>query len=353
MWEASPEVVWVVAVIGAITAFFAATVGLVQNDIKKVIAYSTCSQLGYMVFACGVSAYSVSLFHLFNHAFFKALLFLSAGSVIHALADEQDLRKMGAVISRQPMTYSAMLIGSLALMGTPFLTGFYSKDTIIEMAYGAYKVEGTMGHWLLTISAGMTAFYSMRLIYAAFIASPQGTKRVFESAHEPGIAMSLPLVILAIASIYIGYVMKDLMIGVGSPYIEFVGKETHHAMESEFMPVFIKWIPVILSGIGGVLGIAIYPLRSTKISKEIYTFLNNKWHFDQIYNAFVVKPLLSAGHNITYKILDRGLIEELGPSGIVSRIGILARESSKIQSGQIYHYCLVVLIGTIVLIMFA
>ncbi len=135
-----------VAIVGALTAFFGATVGLVQNDIKKVIAYSTCSQLGYMVFACGVSAYATSLFHLFNHAFFKALLFLSAGSVIHALADEQDLRKMGAVIGRQPLTYTAMLIGSLALMGTPFLTGFYSKDAIIEMAYGAYRIEGTIGH---------------------------------------------------------------------------------------------------------------------------------------------------------------------------------------------------------------
>jgi NADH-ubiquinone oxidoreductase chain 5 len=139
-------VVTTIAIVGALTAFFGATVGLVQNDIKKVIAYSTCSQLGYMVFACGISAYSTSLFHLFNHAFFKALLFLSAGSVIHSLADEQDLRKMGAIISRQPMTYTAILIGSLALMGTPFLTGFYSKDAIIEMAYGSYEVHGTIGH---------------------------------------------------------------------------------------------------------------------------------------------------------------------------------------------------------------
>jgi len=238
-------------------------------------------------------------------------------------------------------------------MGTPFLTGFYSKDTIIELAYGAYKLEGTIGHWLLSISAGMTAFYSMRLVHAAFISKPQGTKKVYEGAHEPGPAMSIPLVLLAIASIYIGYVMKDVMIGVGSPFIEFVGKEAHHSMESEFIPVIVKWVPAILSLIGATLGIIIYPLSSTKVSKQFYTFLNNKWHFDQIYNSLIVKPVLTAGYSITYKILDRGLIEEVGPSGIVSQIGTLARESSRVQSGQIYHYCLVVLIGTIVFILYS
>ncbi len=351
LWETSPIVVMAIAIVGAVTAFFGATVGLVQNDIKKVIAYSTCSQLGYMVFACGVSAYSTSLFHLFNHAFFKALLFLSAGSVIHALADEQDLRKMGAILFKQPLTYTAMLIGSLALMGTPFLTGFYSKDAIIEFAYAAYNVQGTLGHWLLSLSAGMTAFYSMRLLHAAFFTTPQGTKTVLENAHEPGIAMSLPLVLLTICSIYIGYVMKDMMVGVASPYLEFVGKFDHHHIESEFMPTFIKWIPVIFSAIGAFLGIILYPFKSSSISKDLYTYLNNKWHFDLIYNSVFVKPIMDLGYSVTYKILDRGVIEEIGPSGIVNQISRLSRLSSIFQSGQIYHYCLIVLIGTILFIL--
>jgi len=185
IWGSSPLVVLVIAILGATTAFFGATVGLVQNDIKKVIAYSTCSQLGYMVFAIGVGAYNLSLFHLFNHAFFKALLFLSAGSVIHAIIDEQDLRKMGALIRQQPTTYTSILIGSLALMGTPFLTGFYSKDGIIEIAYGSYNIEGTLGHWLLCLSAGFTGFYSLRLLFAVFLADSQGNRQVLTLAHEP------------------------------------------------------------------------------------------------------------------------------------------------------------------------
>lgn len=232
----SEKVMSAVAIVGAVTAFFAATLGLVQNDIKKVIAYSTCSQLGYMVLASGIGASSASIFHLFNHAFFKALLFLSAGSVIHAIADEQDLRKMGGLITRQKYTYTMILVGSMALMGFPFLTGYYSKDAIIEMSYAAYTVTGTFGHYLLTVSAMLTAFYSMRVINQAFIQEAQGSKEVYEGAHEPGIQMSIPLLILGIASIYIGYVMKDIVMGPGSPYIDFVGTSAHHSIESEFIP---------------------------------------------------------------------------------------------------------------------
>ncbi|MBS1758345.1 MAG: hypothetical protein JSU03_13800 [Bacteroidetes bacterium] len=205
-----------------------------------MIAYSTCSQLGYMVLASGIGASSASIFHLFNHAFFKALLFLSAGSVIHAIADEQDLRKMGGLITRQKYTYTMILVGSLALMGFPFLTGYYSKDAIIEMSYAAYTVTGTFGHYLLTVSAMLTAFYSIRVINLAFIQTPQGSKENYEAAHEPGVAMSLPLLILSVASIYIGYVMKDIVMGPGTPYIDFVGRYEHHSIESEFIPTIIK-----------------------------------------------------------------------------------------------------------------
>ena len=352
MLELSAIVMTAITIIGAITAFFAATIGLVQNDIKKVIAYSTCSQLGYMVFACGISSYSTSIFHLFNHAFFKALLFLSAGSVIHALGDEQDLRKMGSVLIRQPFTYTMILIGSLSLMGFPFLTGFYSKDAIIEMAYASYTIEGTFAHWLGSISAMLTAFYSIRLINIAFIEEPQGDKKTYEHAHEPGKAMSIPLFILALASIFIGYIMKDIVIGPGSPYIEFQGSYDHLAIESENIPVLIKWIPVILSLIGATYGMIAYPKSATGISKKLYTFLSNKWHIDQIYNSLIVQRVLNIGYEVTYKVIDRGLIEEVGPTGIVKVISKLSKGASEIQSGQIYHYSLTIIIGTIAYIIY-
>lgn len=352
MLELSSIVMSAITIIGAITAFFAATVGLVQNDIKKVIAYSTCSQLGYMVFACGVSSYSTSIFHLFNHAFFKALLFLSAGSVIHALGDEQDLRKMGSALIRLPFTYTMILIGSLSLMGFPFLTGFYSKDAIIEMAYANFSIHGSFAHWLGSISAMLTAFYSIRLINLAFLDDAQGDKKSYELAHEPGPAMSIPLFILALASIFIGYLMKDVVIGPASPFIEFNGDFAHHSLESEFIPVYIKWIPVILSLLGASYALISYPKSAIGISKQLYTFLSNKWHFDMIYNNYFVKNCLSFGYHISYKLLDRGLIEEFGPNGIVKLIGNASKFSSSIQSGEIGHYSLTIIIGTIVFIIY-
>jgi NADH-ubiquinone oxidoreductase chain 5 len=350
--ELASGVLMTITIIGAMTAFIAATIGLVQNDIKKVIAYSTCSQLGYMVFACGISAYGTSIFHLFNHAFFKALLFLSAGSVIHALGDEQDIRKMGSVLIRQPFTYTTTLIGSLSLMGLPFLTGFYSKDAIIEMAYASYSVEGTFAHWLGVISAMLTAFYSIRLINIAYLSETQGNKKTYESAHEPGLAMSIPLFILAFASILVGYIMKDVVIGPGSPYIEFPMNYNHLSIESEFIPVLIKWVPVIFSILGASYGLFAYPKSALGTSKTLYTFLNNKWHIDQVYNTFIVKPFLAFSYVITYKVLDRGLIEMIGPTGIVDSVGSISRRFSKVQSGQVYHYSISIVLGTIIMILY-
>ena len=218
LFEYAPKMLCVITVVGACTAFFAATVGLLQNDLKKVIAYSTCSQLGYMVFACGLSNYSVGVFHLVNHAFFKALLFLGAGSVIHAVSDEQDMRKMGGLKRLVPFTYSVMVIGSLALIGFPFLTGFYSKDVILEVAYGKYTTEGHFSYILGSLGAFFTAFYSTRLVYLTFLSKPNGYKPVICSAYDSSYQISISLFLLVIPSVLIGFFSKDMIIGFGSDF---------------------------------------------------------------------------------------------------------------------------------------
>jgi len=218
LFEYSPNMLKIVTIVGACTAFFAATVGLLQNDLKKVIAYSTCSQLGYMIFACGLSNYSVGVFHLVNHAFFKALLFLGAGSVIHAVSDEQDMRKMGGLKKLVPFTYSVMVIGSLALIGFPFLTGFYSKDVILEVAYGKYTTEGHFSYLLGSLGAFFTAFYSTRLVYLTFLSNPNGYKSVICSAYDSSYQITLSLFLLVIPSVLIGFYAKDMIIGFGSDF---------------------------------------------------------------------------------------------------------------------------------------
>ena len=218
LFEYAPTALVVVTVMGAMTAFFAGTTGLLQNDLKRVIAYSTCSQLGYMVFACGLSGYSIGVFHLANHAFFKALLFLSAGSVIHAMGDEQDMRKMGGLVRVLPYTYAMFFIGSLALMGFLFLTGFYSKDVILEIAYAHYTLHGHFAHWLGTLAAFFTAFYSMRLLYLTFLAETNSYRQIMVNAHDAPFAMGFPLFILSLGSIFIGYITKDMIIGVGTDF---------------------------------------------------------------------------------------------------------------------------------------
>ena len=218
LFEYAPNILRLVSIVGACTAFFAATVGLLQNDLKRVIAYSTCSQLGYMVFACGLSNYSVGVFHLVNHAFFKALLFLGAGSIIHAVADEQDMRKMGGLKKLVPFTYSMMVIGSLALIGFPFLTGFYSKDVILEVAYGKYTLEGHFSYVLGSLGAFFTAFYSTRLVYLTFLSAPNGYKPVICSAYDSSYQISISLFLLVIPSVLIGFYAKDMIIGFGSDF---------------------------------------------------------------------------------------------------------------------------------------
>ena len=354
LFELAPNILIIVTIIGALTAFFAATVGLVQNDLKRVIAYSTCSQLGYMVFACGLSHYSVSLFHLMNHAFFKALLFLSAGSIIHALNDEQDMRKMGGLVKLIPFTYSMIVIGSLSLMGFPFLTGYYSKDVILEIAYSSYSISGSFAHWLGVTSAFFTAFYSFRLIALTFLNKTNISKELVNIKHEGSLSMNIPLFILALGSIFIGYLTKDLIIGLGTTILGnaiYQKVENLSIIDAEFLDSTIKMLPVIFSIIGGISALIIYryyniSIANLKLNKKgVYKFLTKKWYFDKIYNELIVQTLLNLGYNITFKLIDRGILEIVGPYGLVTNINKISKEVSKVQSGLVYHYALLMIIG--------
>jgi NADH-ubiquinone oxidoreductase chain 5 len=331
IFEYIQNVLEYITVIGAVTSFFAATTGLLQNDLKRVIAYSTCSQLGYMIFACGLSSYSVGFFHLTNHAFFKALLFLSAGSVIHAVNDEQDMRKMGGLKNLVPFTYSMLVIGSLALIGFPFLAGFYSKDLVLEASYGKYSLTGYFSYCLGTVGAFFTAFYSMRLCYLTFISRPTGHKKVLTNfAFDSGIHICVALGCLAIPSIFIGYYLKDMLVGVGSCFFGtavFVSLQSINTFDGEFINVFYKILPVILSLFGFFFSYAIYSfgyrllfiLKISTIGRAFYCFLNRKWFFDKIYNECLGQFFFKFGYSISYKFIDRGIFEILGPTGLSSR----------------------------------
>jgi NADH-ubiquinone oxidoreductase chain 5 len=358
LFEYAPNISKIVTILGACTAFFAATTGLLQNDLKRVIAYSTCSQLGYMIFACGLSNYSVGIFHLANHAFFKALLFLAAGSVIHSVADEQDMRKMGGLKNKIPFTYSIMLIGSLALMGFPFLTGFYSKDVILEVAYGKFCNSGYFSFILGTCGAFFTAFYSTRLIFLTFLSKPNTYKSVIfltkESFFYP---INIVLAILAVPSIFIGFYFKDMFIGLGTDFWGnsiFVLPENMNRIDAEFLNQFIKLLPVIVTILGFSLSFLCYnffnyflfKLKISTFGNKIYIFLNKKWFFDKIFNEYLSQNILNFGYRISYKIIDRGIIEIFGPLGLTTIISKKANFLYKLQSGVLYHYTLLILIST-------
>ena len=362
--EYSPFTLKFICIVGSMTAFFAATTALVQNDLKRVIAYSTCSQLGYMVFACGLSNYSVAIFHLSNHAFFKALLFLGAGSVIHAVGDEQDLRKMGGLRRLLPFTYAMMVVGSLALMGMPFLTGFYSKDVILEVGYGTYSQVSHFAYWLGSFAAFCTAFYSIRLLAFCFLSESNGSRFLILSASESGWIMCSVLGILAIPSIFIGYFTKDFFIGVGTGFWgNSIFSLPHNLtlIDAEFLPTFWKLLPLFLSILGGLSSFVLYrnyhkSLFLFKISilgRQMYSFLNRKWLFDKIYNELISQRLLHFGYNFTYKSIDRGLIESLGPFGLSTVVLIQVKQNRFFQSGFVYHYSLVLVLGFFIISFFS
>jgi len=360
LFEYAPLALEVVCVVGAATAFFAATTALVQSDLKRVIAYSTCSQLGYRVFAAGLSAYSVAVFHLSNHAFFKALLFLGAGSVIHARGDEQDMRRMGGLVRVLPLTYAGIFIGSIALMGFPFLTGFYSKDVILEIAYGSFTNAGRVAHTLGTLAACCTAYYSRRLLYLTFLAPANGYRRIMEGAHDAPLPMALPLIILSIGSIFIGWLTKDMFIGVGTPFWNnalFTHPDRLFMVDAEFLPSWIKLAPVVLSIISG--GLAIYMFTygnenmnwwGTSTKRMLFTFLNRKWLFDKVYNENISQTALNVGYFNTYKDLDRGVFEILGPHGLSNMLWRRTQIVTSMQTGHIYHYGVVMLTGVLMML---
>jgi len=356
IFEYAPTALVVVTVMGAMTAFFAGTTGLLQNDLKRVIAYSTCSQLGYMVFACGLSGYSVGVFHLANHAFFKALLFLSAGSVIHAMGDEQDMRKMGGLVRVLPYTYAMFFIGSLALMGFPFLTGFYSKDVILEIAYAHYTLHGHFAHWLGTLAAFFTAFYSMRLLYLTFLAETNSYRQIMQHAHDAPFAMGFPLFVLSLGSMFIGYLTKDMIIGVGTDFwgnALFTHPNNLTMLEAEFIPHYIKLVPVVFSLTGAISAFilymsysnSLYELKVSPMGRKMYTFLNRKWFFDKVYNDYVTQNMLSFGYHTSYKLIDRGVFEFLGPLGLSRLVSKRGSGFASLQTGFLYHYAFVMLLG--------
>jgi NADH-quinone oxidoreductase subunit L len=354
LFELAPIALAVVAIVGATTAFFAATVGLVQNDIKRVVAYSTCSQLGYMFAAAGVGAYGASMFHLFTHASFKALLFLGAGAVIHALHHEQDMRRMGGLRKVLPFTWAMMLIGTLSLTGFPFTAGFVSKDAIIEATYAAHSWVGTYAFVLTLIAAVLTSFYSWRLMFLTFEGKPREPKEVLEHAHEPPWTMGLPLVLLAIGALLLGGLFFNMFIGAGQAEF-WRGSLVVHEGAHHDVPLWVVLSPIIAMAAGFAVAWYFYitnPLVPFGLSKRfngLYKFLLNAWYFDALYDVIFVRPAKRLGHFL-WKTGDGTVIDGLGPDGVAARVIDITNRAVKLQSGYIYHYAFAMLIGVALLI---
>ena len=371
LFEQSQTALNFVVLIGATTAFFAATVGLVQNDIKRVIAYSTCSQLGYMFVACGVGAYGAGIFHLFTHAFFKALLFLGAGSVIHAMHHEQDMRNMGGLSGKIPWTWGLMLVGTLALTGVGIpgfggMAGFYSKDAIIDAAFVAHaNVAHVYAFDLLVAAAFMTSFYSWRLMFMTFHGQTRADRDTYDHAHESPMVMLVPLIVLALGAIGAGALFEGFFIGEG--YAEFwkgalfAGTGNTIREDVRHIPLWTSWAPVVAMASGFALAWVMYIARPAWPAaivalpgvNGIYYFLLNKWYFDQLYHWVFVVPALWLGR-LLWKGGDGAIIDGLGPDGIAASVQRVMRSAVKLQSGFVYHYAFVMLIGvTLIATVFA
>ena len=357
--EYAPFALDVITIVGALTAILAATIGMTQFDIKRVIAYSTCSQLGYMFFAAGVSAYPAAMFHLTTHAFFKALLFLGAGSVIHALSDEQDLRNMGGIWRKIPITYSLMWIGSLALAGFPFFAGYYSKDMIIEAAWASNSFTGQMAFWLGCAAALLTAFYSWRLLIMAFHGKPRCSAEVFEHVHESPPIMIIPLIPLAFGAIFAGWFGYQSFVGYDMSYFWgdslFILPE-HHAMEeAHHVAEWVKRLPVVLAASGVGLAIIAYliipslPARVVSMARPIHSLFFNKWFFDELYDLLFVRSSVRFGTFLWVKG-DEQTIDRFGPNGLSELVLNGSNKFSKLQSGYVYHYAFAMMIGVVMLL---
>jgi NADH-quinone oxidoreductase subunit L len=338
--------------VGATTAFFAATVGLVQNDIKRIVAYSTCSQLGYMFVAMGAGAYSVGMFHLFTHAFFKALLFLGSGSVIYAMHHEQDIRNMGGLRHKIPYTFAVMCVGTLALTGFPFFAGYYSKDAIIESAYASHNPFAVYAYLATVVAAGLTSFYSWRLIFKTFCGEPHDREH-YEAAHEAPLTILIPIGLLAIGSIAAGVPFIELFTGphgVEEFFRESLKMNPHILEDMEHMPWQLKPLPTVMMA-GGLLVSYIFYIRRKYLPVNLanqqpllYQFLLNKWYFDELYDFIFVRPAKRIGYFL-WKVGDGKIIDGLGPDGVSARVLDVTRNAVKLQTGYLYHYAFAMLIG--------
>jgi NADH-quinone oxidoreductase subunit L len=353
LFELSHTALAVVTLVGATTAFFAATVGLVQNDIKRVVAYSTCSQLGYMFVAMGVGAYSVGIFHLFTHAFFKALLFLGSGSVIHAMHHEQDMRRMGGLWNKLPVTYVTMIIGTLALTGFPLTAGYYSKDAIIEAAYAGHNPFAAYAFVMTVVAALLTSFYSWRLIFKTFHGKPASAE-AYDHAHESPWVILVPLIFLATGSILAGLPFADLFAGhhVEEFFRESLkfGADNHILHDMHEIPGSIGYVPTVMMALGFLLSMYFYifrpdiPVELARQQEPLYKFLLNKWYFDELYDLIFVRPTLWLGR-VLWKGGDGFIIDGLGPDGVSARVLDVTRNVVRLQTGYLYHYAFAMLIG--------
>ncbi|MBM3579637.1 MAG: NADH-quinone oxidoreductase subunit L [Alphaproteobacteria bacterium] len=350
LFELSPIALNIVTLVGATTALFAATIALTQNDIKKIIAYSTCSQLGYMFFACGVSAHSAAIFHLATHAFFKSLLFLGAGSVIHAMHHEQDIRKMGGIWKKIPITYAMMWIGSLALAGFPPFAGFYSKDVILEAAFMAHAPYAKLAYAMGITAAFLTAFYSWRLIFIAF----HGKSHGHHEAHESPLSMLIPLFVLAAGSVLagiLGYHLFHMVSAEGSFFADSILEKSELLAEIHHTPLLVKILPLLVGTAAIALAYLFYikntelPKKLAQTARPLYKLSLNKWYFDEIYEAALVRPTKRLG-NFLWRIADVGSVDAI-PNGIATFCQILAARVSRLQTGYIYNYSFWMVIGVI------
>jgi len=358
-----PEVLFYIVLIGSMTSLMAATIGIAQNDIKKIIAYSTCSQLGYMVFSCGVSNYAISLFHLVNHAFFKALLFLGAGVVIHALLEEQDIRKMGGLVNYLPFTYSVFLISSFSLIGFPFLSGYYSKDLLIELSYLSFTFEGYFAFLIGSIVAGITAFYSFKLIYFVFLGGINTSFMKIKHIHAYDPYNFSALILLVLGSIFSGFILKDLFVGYGTTFWNnslFLNNINDHFFALFSLELFYKLFPFFLSMLGIFFVYLIYYLYNifffklvfSKFFYSIYVFFSKAWYFNVLYNYFIGESSLKYSFNTTYSLVDKGFLEFFGPLGFNRLLNSVYSVVNILNSGRYYSYILTMLYFVVFFLMF-
>ncbi|HWV54900.1 NADH-quinone oxidoreductase subunit L [Pseudorhodoplanes sp.] len=356
LFELAPVALMVVTLVGAITALFAATVGLVQNDIKRIVAYSTCSQLGYMFVAMGVGAYSVGMYHLFTHAFFKALLFLGSGSVIHAMHHEQDIRHMGGLRKKIPQTFWLMVIGTLALTGFPLTAGFFSKDAIIEAAFMGKNPIAPYAFAATVVAACLTSFYSWRLIFKTFFGEPHDHHH-YDAAHESPMVMMVPLYVLGAGSILAGYPFYEYFAGhhVQEFFRQSLAQSQAVIDAIHHVPLWVKLTPFVMMLTGFLVAVQFYlrdpamPVRLARDHQVLYRFLLNKWYFDEIYDFIFVRPAKWLGYTL-WKRGDGWLIDGFGPDGVSARVLDVTRNVVRLQTGYLYHYAFAMLIGAALLI---